>query len=533
MKRLSLVLVAVLASVALIPIGAYSPAASVQLPTQSPDSMVVDQAHGKVFVSGTTVAVVNLSGALLGTIDGITNPGRMTLSADGTQLLVLDGHAIKVVAPASATVIDTVPLGDAVCPEQLAPASGKVFFGYYTCSSSTSHADQLGAVDLATGVVTTGLLALPWGQLAAIPGQPNALAGVASGSVVLIDTTGGLVPTATERTSVSSPDTFGGMAVAPDGSRLVVRSYGFGFKGFKALSTTDLSEVGSYPVTSVYSPVPYSVAIRADGMLAMTYEESGYDYVRIYNPGSSTPFVNRSYSYPYGPPQLIGFGTTFLYGVHQSGTGETWDLSVYTPGPRAKLTLTTSRTHYAWLSDVTLQVRLSSPTKSRKVSIFGTPEGGTERLLTSGYVDSAGRLNVTRHDLKINTTFRAAFASDGVYDSASASRTISIAGKVTLTSRSTSRSGWYHRLPASPTPYLLGKAYAGSRTGFVEVIGQRQVSGAWHRFDLIRIPVHHSRTFSVAIYGFKRGDKIRVTAQYRNYQGNISSPKVTYLVLLT
>ena len=537
MKRLSPVLVAVLALVglAVAPVVSSPPAAaSVKLPTGQVDSLVVDQAHGKVFMSGAKVAVANLSGALLGTIDGITAPGTMSLSADGSKLLVLDGHSIQVVDAASATVVDTVPLGDTICPEQLAPASGKVFFGYYSCSGPGYHADQLGAVDLASGVVTTGLLAKPWRDLAAIPGQPNALAGLFSDSLILIDTTGGLFPTATERTSVSSSDNVLDMKVAPDGTRIAVSRAGFGFTGFKAYSTTDLAELGSYPLTSPYGPQPQSVAIRADGMLAASYRDSDYSYLRIYKPGSSTPFVDHRFPYTWQIPGPIEFGAQFLYGVHEHGAGTSaWDLEVYTPGPKAKLTMTTSHTHYAWSSDVTLHVLLSSPTKSRKISIFAKREGGTERWIKSGYVNSAGQLNVTIRDMKINTTFRAAFTTDGVYDSASASRIVLIAGKVTLTSSSTARSGLYHLLPASPTPYLRASVYQSTSNGCTRVLGQHWEAGAWHAFDKICIRSRHSRGFNIAIQGFKRGDRIKVVAQYVSDRGNISSPRVTYYVRLT
>jgi len=535
-KRLSSLLVAGLAAVALVPVTALSGTAATKLSTGPVQALVVDQAHGKVFVSGNkSVAVTNLSGALLGTIAGITAPRGATLSADGSGLLVLDGHAVQVVDPATSTVVSTVPLGDNVCPVHLAPASGKVFFTYYACDSGTVQADQLGAVDLDSGVVTTGLLASSsgyWRRLAVIPGQPDALAGLADRSLTLIDTTGGTVPSATNRTTVLTNGYFPDVAVAPDGSRLVVGRSEAGFHGFKAYSTADLTELHSYPLTSQYDPEPGSVAFRPDGTLAVAWQDNlnQYYYLRYYKPGAGTPFFEKRFGVElFG---TIAFGSTYLYGTYTTSSSTGRYLEVYVAGPPAKLTLTSTHTTYPWLSDVTLVATLSSPTKSRKVTIFAKPAGGSERWLKTGYVNSSGQLKVALHDLKVNTTVRAVFKTDGLYDSNSVSRTIKIADKVILSSSSTSMSGSYHRLPASPTPTLRVKVYTGSATACVQITGFQHFSTGWHRFDYECIPTPYSKTFNLEIRGFKRGDRLKVTAKSLG-EWNASSPTVTYYLLLT
>lgn len=532
MKRLSSVLVAVLVAT-IVPAagGVVAPAATAAaLPIGTVRDMIVDTAHGKVFLSGKTVAATDLSGNVLGTIDGFTNAGRMSLSADGTHVLVIDGTNIKSIDAATSVVDKTLPLGDEVCPASLAPASGKVFFSYASCGTS-SPPGQLGAVDLGTGTVATELPVGSdsyGGRLAAIPGQPNRLVANLGGTLAIVDTVGGDTPSASIHTSISLPDLayFTGMMVSGDGSKVYVGRSG---RGFFAYTTSDLTQVGAYPVNGDSA----DVAVRADGLLALTSADHDYDYLRIYKPGVSTPFASTRYGRDKAP-FVIGFGTKYLYGVFKASSLSASSLTVLTPGPPAALTLTTDRSAYAWKGDATVVAKLGSPTTSRKVAIFAKSYGGTERLLKSGTVSVTGKLIVTVPDLKVNTTFRAVFKSDGTYGSASVSKAVTVAAKVTLTSRSTSVTGGYHRLPASPSPAVLGQLYAGSGGGCVRVIGYRLVSGAWHRFDSIEC-IHQSgsRSFVVALVGFKRGDRLKVTARYQGSAGNTASPAATYYVLLT
>src|SRR5690242_4837907 len=59
--------------------------------------MVVDQAHGRVFVSGGSVVTANLSGVVTGTVAGISSARQMALTADGSQLVVANGDGLTVV----------------------------------------------------------------------------------------------------------------------------------------------------------------------------------------------------------------------------------------------------------------------------------------------------------------------------------------------------------------------------------------------------------------------------------------------------
>jgi DNA-binding beta-propeller fold protein YncE len=240
--------------------------ATTQLPLLSSANMAVDGANEHVFVSGgrgtTDLAVTDLDGQLVGTIANQQGATGLALSADGATVYAAlgDGDAVSAIDTVTLTERTRYPLGSSVCPSDLAPAGGKLWFSY-----GCGQDGRIGSLDLRG---PTPVVALDQGGAWFFPPQ---LASASADQGVLIAGRRETSPTTVTSFDVStgqavvrgSTDAAGAflrdLQVTPDGANVLVvthdRDYPIVF------SVADMSEVGYYN-SSVGTTL---IAIRPDG----------------------------------------------------------------------------------------------------------------------------------------------------------------------------------------------------------------------------------------------------------------------------
>lgn len=139
---------------------------TITLPMSSFSDIVVDPAHGHVFVTGgygsDGVLIRDLDGAAVTTIANEPGASGMVLSPDGATLYVGLTGAIAAIDTATLTESVRYSLGTLDCPFEMATALTKIWF-VYGCSSP-----NIGVLDLATDPPTaTGNRTSGWGMSSA------------------------------------------------------------------------------------------------------------------------------------------------------------------------------------------------------------------------------------------------------------------------------------------------------------------------------------------------------------------------------
>lgn len=258
--------------------------------------MVVDSARSQLFFSpgrgGSGVRVTNLSGGSQATIPDLPDASGMALSPDGSTLHValIEAGAIAAIDTTTRTEIRRYNIGASTCPTWLAPAGGKLYFGY----GCTFGKGKLGSLDV-RGETPVLALDLPLGDVFAYPpllrsspAKPNLLlavnqSGIAnsySSRATLFDVSSG-----TPSITAALPwDTCGGLgdaALTVDAStailacgllenRSVIATHHVAF------STTDFSPAGVFPSASY----PNAVTTSPNGALVVVGSSNGSDWER-------------------------------------------------------------------------------------------------------------------------------------------------------------------------------------------------------------------------------------------------------------
>jgi len=499
--------------------------------------ILVDQAAGHVFVSGGSLVAADLDGNVLGPIPGISSARQMVLSPDGSKLIVTNGDFITVVDPVALSVIENIPAGVESCPEGVAVASGKVFFTYGDCVGTPG----LGALDLATKVVTTGLSTgvAPWrAVLVSVTGAPSLIAARFDGAdtydpnnVVLLDTTGGTTPTSTVRVTKEFQYDVFDLALTSDGSAVVVAAPGIGDPIY---STADLSLLGTYPDDGI----PAAVAIRGDGVVATGSIGSDTDIdVRFFPAGSSVAVRKVDFGYTRVPSlqtidvqkRGLAFGAARAYAVTSNG-----QLRTLTAGPSAVVKIATDKSVYSYGSTATVTATIASPTTNRSIRIYSKPTGLATVLVASGQVDDTGKFVFHATNLTRNRTFQAVFDGDDGFAPASATLAIKVRAKTTISTGSTSKSGYFHKLRHSPAPTISVAVYPSKpTTTCVKFVVQIYRSGGWRSFGSIACPKRSTTTgrYGVTMYDFPVGVRLRVQAIYPTTSLNASFTSAWYYIL--
>ncbi|MEU1226690.1 Ig-like domain repeat protein [Streptomyces sp. NPDC005828] len=271
------------------------------LPMSSVGDMLVDGVHRKIFISDPylgKVVATDYAGTVLSTVTGLPGVTGLALSPDAGSLYAAVPGSDAVVALDTAAVTETAryATGEGTDPQYVAPAGGKIWFGY----GNGDHGD-IGSIDTSgeQPVVTLAQDAeidysgAP--RLAASPTDPNAIAAVSSyyhwfriGAYDV--STGTAVRTArSPESEASSGGMVSDLAYTQDGSRLITATAG---NRHRIWQTSDLTQVGAY--ASEYHGA--AVAVAPDGTVAAGSDAWYAPDVFVYRPGETTAV--RQYDFP-------------------------------------------------------------------------------------------------------------------------------------------------------------------------------------------------------------------------------------------
>ncbi len=275
-----------------------SAAAPVSLPISSYYQMVVDAAHGHIFISqGSSsqdgILVTDLSGQVVTTITGQSSVAGIALSPDGSTLYAAISTAVTAISTATLTQTASYPMPAGDSPFNVAAQSGKIWVSY---NNGTAFGAAIGFFDpsassstLQTPAAMSGWSSAP--QIAADPRDTGVLVATGPGSasgLASYDTAADPVTTlAGSPTQSSGCSTEQDLAIAPGGSEFAVACEDSGIADH-VYSTASLSLLRS--LGSATAP-PFNVAISYDAAgdaAAGTTTFVPSPDLDIYPPGSAT-----------------------------------------------------------------------------------------------------------------------------------------------------------------------------------------------------------------------------------------------------
>ncbi|MCL8010921.1 Ig-like domain repeat protein [Streptomyces sp. AS02] len=294
-RSISTALAVVLSSAALAATTAGPAAADSAkiLPVKSVGDIVVDGAHQRVYVSDPTggkIVVTDYTGAVKATLTGLAGVSGLALSGDSGQVYAAVKDSDRIVAVETQTYTQTAsyPLQGADAPVDVEVVDGRVWFGYgsnfgsldLSAAEPVVRLDQKGDAGFFGGSTLLG----------ADPAVPGVLVAGAGGTLAVYDVS---ADGAVLRTKGSMDTGVKQLDLTPDGSQVLTSWDGTGNGyGFPAYSTTDLTEVASYP-TEAY---PNAVRVAPDGSVAGGSSSSYEPDVHIHRAGDPKP--TRQYDFP-------------------------------------------------------------------------------------------------------------------------------------------------------------------------------------------------------------------------------------------
>jgi hypothetical protein len=227
------------------------------LPMERVRDVVVDDAHGHVFVaSETVIAVRTRSGGPVSTISGFDGITRMSLSPDAGTLWVAlqEEYAVAAIDTTTLTVRARYALGTQVCPYGIAAGPTAVWFTYGCAAGG-----DIGVIDL-SGETPSVVLTRTGGTVAGAelvisPADPTLLVVGSGSSLVAVRATG----TALSKIATAPSGGYAGiLAITADGTRVIE-------SGLGVFSLPDLTRTGTLP------PSPYgsvALAVSPSGVVA-------------------------------------------------------------------------------------------------------------------------------------------------------------------------------------------------------------------------------------------------------------------------
>jgi hypothetical protein len=370
------------------------------LPLTGFSHMLVDSAHGHVFVTGSSsdskIAVMNEDGTSAGTITDESGAGGMVLDGGTLYVARCGWDVIDEIDTATLSKVGSfaAPVGG-TC--DLAEAGGRLWF-----SDATNGQDgRLESVSLDSShtVIDSGQ---------AMYGMIFATTPVHADDLVVAEA--GLSPTTAYVFDVSNPagpvqlassfdlggaDNPEDITITPDGSTLLVAAGSAG--ALDAFTLPGLAAAGVYP-TEAY---PTAVAASPNG------EQLAEGLNGIYNPdvylfdlGNSTARATWDFggtddvTWPRG----LAFSSdgTHLFAVSKgpSGSSAVFHVIPTVVLPKGSVTIKTSKATVADGGAATLTAHLGTSSSNRTLSIYRAPVGGTRTLVKTATVNGSGNLSV-------------------------------------------------------------------------------------------------------------------------------------------
>ena len=234
-------------------------------------SIAVDDTGHHVFVSqpqGNDIEEYDFQGNLVATVPNIYGAYGMTINAG--ELYIAESSTGRVVQLPLGNIglAPTIVASGLVDPTWLVYSGGKL----WAAEQSSNSWGNVASVDPGSGkVATLGSFYEP--DLAVSPGDPSTLFvaedGISPGSVYRYDVSG-TTPALVASNTFTDQENIEGLAISPDGTRLIPAS-GYPYK-FEELSASTLNADGLIYPGAAY---PAAVAVSSSGMLATGL--SGYD----------------------------------------------------------------------------------------------------------------------------------------------------------------------------------------------------------------------------------------------------------------
>ena len=413
-------------------------AAATTLPLTNYGDMVVDAAHGHVFVTGgfgnSSVVVLDFNGRIEQTISGQEGAAGMVIDESTSMLYVaLSGSTqISRISTETLSEVGRFSVAPGPAPYFLASAGGRLWFS--GCGDSPGFAS----------ITPAGTDLREYGDsscaaLASSPADPSllAVAGIGGSPAIISIYDVSSDPPSLEISGVPPGDVYGpsnlqDMAVTPDGLGLLVAC---GYPYFhQAVSLSDLTRLVKYE-SGAY---PNAVAASPDGQ----YVAGGInDYygsdVFIFESGASTATRVHQFDpiaslYPRG----LAFspnGRKLFAAAETSPASGGVQFHVLSNRLSTTLTLDASKSVVNHGGSLKLTAHLSpGETENKRVSIYATPHGGTKMLVKRDSVDSDGNLEATVRPKK-RTTYTATFAGDETYEAATSNAEAVLVRVITTT----------------------------------------------------------------------------------------------------
>ncbi len=452
------------------------------------DRMLVDPAHGHVFVSGSqsssAILVENTDGTSAGTISGESGAAGMVL--DGTTLYVarcswgvIDEIDTTTLARTGSFAADVGGTCD------LAEAGGRLWY-------SNAHDGQWGkllSVSPAAPhtVVDSGISEYQM-IFATTPTHPNWLvvgdSHLSASTVSVQDVSDPVSPT-----QVASAWDLGGggnlqdMAITADGSK-VVTAAGAPY-GIQAFALPGLTAAGTYP-TDAY---PDAVALSPSGSQIAGGSDSAYGKdVFLFGSGTATPLTSWDFGstsdtlYPRG----LAFGgdgsKLFAVSKSSSGSGRVFHVLSTVVLPKGSVSIHASATSITYGHSLTLTAHLGTGSANHALSIYRRPAtGGSPVLVRTATAGAAGNISVTVAPAA-NTVYTAVWTGDAAH---AATTSAGVEVRVHVVMHISTRGGY-----ATSSGYRLyhytTSCSGSSHTGCPQFLGYAS-------------PAHPGRTFTITV----------------------------------
>ena len=508
-----------------------------QLPLNGFRSIVVDDAGGHVFVSGSpvrgddAVVVAGFDGVAVKTISGI--PGASGLARDGDRIYVADCGAsqLSVIDATALAVTETIDSGAAIggtC--QVAVASGRVWFisDQGLLASVSEASPHVSATYAALGTFSAPLVKAAGSRL--VLADTNVNFDLGTPLVHVYDLSQG----APQLVVAGYPDfapygvtNFGDATLSADGSTLVMAG-----PVTAQVDPTDLSIIRFYEAHLHNTVGPFSsggVVLSPDGRFMVASSSS-----TVYSFFTSDRFVRAVRAGPILYARSVALSADgrrmFAVGGHQ-GYPENQDAYLWVmDGPAlAPVSLTLAvGTH--WIvagKTVHLTAHVTHVAADSLIRIYATSVGHPRRLVATGHPDRAGNFSVTLRPGR-NTHYDAETPAGTTYGSATAPKKPWVFVRARVTAKLSGYYGssgsylLYHYTTACPRshrgcPTVTAVVHPNHAGKLVYVTLQELIAGHWRTAFQDPYKLNsHSRAKVLTIYRSSTiiGKNFRVEAYF-------------------